>query len=642
MQIIKVTTNHLDFSKTLKMKNLYTYFYIILISLNCIGQEKPSVKKANRLFENRSYVGAASMYEALKPTQEVLQNLGDCYFYNSKMEFAVKNYGELFFSFKESVKSEYYFRYAHALKGIKDYEKADLIMSKYLKYEVDSKKFLANLDNIVPYDYEIQLITKSTNNGDFGISIFGDKVVFASLRSIDKPLFNWNQKPYLDLYEATVSDAGILENIKPFSDKINTKTHESNATFSENKKIMYFNRTNTKRIKINEANVATVKIFKAEFINNEWTNVVEMPFSNDSYSTQHPFLTKDGKKLYFASDMPGTLGSMDIYYVDINSDGTYSIPKNLGNTVNTIHREQFPCLTSDGILYFASDGHEGLGGLDIFMSKKHNDIYGDPLNLGQTINSNLDDFGYALDEKNNKGFLSSNRKGTDNLYVFKRKDNEKRFVVEGDVKDKTSKTLLPGTTVSLYDENNKIIGQMVVGSKAEYFFKTQPNKKYRVVAVKDFYIPSDVEFSTDTEGKARFSIELEVESYDDAEDIVITKNDGFVYIELENIYFDFNKWDIKKQASKIIDVLVNLLNKYPLMEVQIGAHTDSKASEMYNMILSNKRANATLEYIVKKGIDRNRLRAKGYGESIPLVKCRDKCTEVENSINRRCEFKIIK
>ncbi|MEC4003734.1 OmpA family protein [Flavobacterium sp. SUN052] len=624
------------------MKNLQLYIFILFLGLSSFAQPKPSLKNANHLFVNRSYVDAAKMYETLKPSQEVLQNLGDCYYYNSQMDFAVKNYGQLFFSFKDSLKSESYFKYANALKGANDYEKADVIMSEYLKYQVNTKKFIENLDNIVPYDYEIQLMAKSISNGDFGMSFFGDKVVFASLRSTDKPIFNWNQKPYLDLYEATISKDGLLENIKPFSDKINTKTHESDATFSADGKTMYFSRTNSKRVKIGEEKVATVKIFKAEFVNNEWTNVIEMPFSNDMYSTEHPFLTKDGKKLYFASDMPGTLGSMDLYSVDINSDGTYTTPKNLGDVINTIHREQFPFLTEDGTLYFASDGHEGLGGLDIFMSKMYNDVFVKPLNLGKTINSNLDDFGYVLDEKANKGYLSSNRKGSDNLYSFIRKENERRFLVEGDVKDKTTKDLLPGTTVTLYDEDNKLVGQMVVGSKAEYFFNTRPNKKYRVEAIRDFYIPSNVEFTTNDEGKARFTIELQVESYDDAEDIVVTKNDGYVYIELENIYFDLNKWNIKEQASKILDVLVGLLNKYPLMEVQIGAHTDSRASEMYNLILSNNRAASTLEYLVNKGIDRKRLRSKGYGESVPLVKCGDKCTEAEHSINRRCEFRVLK
>ena len=634
-------TNHQDFSKTKTMKKLYTCTIILLFSLNSFGQ-KAALKKANHLFINGSYIKAAKIYETLKPTKQVLQNLGDCYYNNSQMDFAVKNYGQLLFSYKDSILPEYFFKYAQALKGVNDYSKADAIMSEYLKYKVDTNKFIENLDDVVPFDYDTKIINKGTANGDFGLSFFGDKLVFASPKSNDKSIYSWNEKPYLDLYEATISSDGQLENIKPFSDKINTITHESNATFSKDGKIMYFCRTNSKRVKVGNEKFASVQIFKAELVNNEWTNIIKTPFSSDSYSTEHPFLTKDGKRLYFASDMPGTIGSMDIFYVDINADGTYGKPVNLGDIINTIHREQFPFVCDDGTLYFASDGHEGVGGLDIFMSKKTNEVYKKPLNLGKTINSNLDDFTYIVDENTNKGYFSSNRKGSDNLYSFTRKENERRFLVEGFVRDKVTKSILSGTTVSLYDEDNKLLSQIVVGPKGDYFFNTKPNKKYRLEAKRDLYIPHSEVFTTNPDGKFTNNIELEVESYDTAEKIVVTKKDGYSYIELENIYFDFNKWNIKEHAAKTLDVLVGLLNKYPDMEVQIGAHTDSRASENYNLILSNNRAASTLEYIVSNGIDRKRLSSKGYGKSTPLIKCGDHCSESEYATNRRCEFKILK
>lgn len=636
------TINHHVFSNIKAMIKLYTYSFIIFFSLNCFGQ-KSEIKKADNLFVKKSYIDAAKIYESIKPTRKVLQNLGDCYYNNSQMDLAVKSYGQLFTSFKDSIKPEYYFRYAQALKGIKDYDKSDIIMSDYLKSKVNSKQFIENLDDTVPYDYEVRDVTKSTSNGDFGLAFYGNKVVFASSRNPSKSNFSWNKKPYTDLYIASISNQGELTDIKPFSDKINTKTHESNATFSQDGKVMYFNRTNSKRVKVGDEKFASVKIFRAELVNNEWTNITETPFSSDLYSTEHPFLTKDGKRLYFASDMPGSMGgSIDLYYVDIKADGTYGKPVNLGDTVNTIHREQFPFVTDDNTLYFSSDGHQGIGGLDIFMSKSKNGIYEKPLNLGQTINSNFDDFAYILDEKNNKGYISSNRNGNDNLASFTRKDNERRFSVAGIVKDKVSKQLLSGTTVSLYDENNKLISQKVVSSNGEYSFKTKPNKKYRLEAKKDLYIPYNNVFTTDAEGKIKNDIELELVTYNDAEDIVVAKNDGYTYIQLDNIYFDFNKWDIKEKAAKTLDVLVGLLNKYPSMEVQIGAHTDSRASTSYNLKLSKNRAASTLEYIVSKGIKRKRLQSKGYGESVPLVKCGDHCTEADHATNRRCEFRILK
>jgi peptidoglycan-associated lipoprotein len=397
-------------------------------------------------------------------------------------------------------------------------------------------------------------------------------------------------------------------------------------------------------VKVGKEKVANIKIYKAEFINGVWSNIKALPFCSDLYSTEHPVLTKDGKKLYFSSDMPGSIGSFDLYVVDVNDDGTYGTPVNLGETINTVHREQFPEISNDGsILYFASDGHQGMGGLDIFMSKSLNGgPFSKPLNLGETINSNMDDFSYVVDEKKNLGYFSSNRKIGDALYSFTRVENRERYIVEGEVRDKNTRKLLPGTLVSLYDENNYLIGQMVVGAEADYIFATEPNKKYRVEAMRDFYIPHSEEFMTNQDGKLRYTIELFMECYDDAEEIIKKRQDGKLQIALENIYFDLNKSNIKPDSERILNVLVDLLKKYPEMDMEIDAHTDSRASDYYNILLSNRRATATLDYLVSKGIKRKRLRSKGFGETAPLVRCGTACTEQEHSINRRCEFIILK
>lgn len=639
--------NHLDFSKLRNMKKVGLLLFILVASWTAQAQ-RPSLKKANKLFAQKSYVEAAKIFQNLDKTQEVLQNLGDSYYFNAQMRQARTPYASLFTNFKDSLKPEYYFRYAQALKGSKDYETADKIMSEYLGYNVDTKTFSAHLNKIVPYIYEIQPMNQSSRTGDFGISYYGDKVVFSSFRDHKNPIYNWNNQPYLNLFVAEVSEDKRLVNIQPFSDEINTKKHESNAIFTSDGKTMYFSRTNDKRIQVGEELVATVKLYRAELIDNVWTHVTELPFSSDFYSTQHPVLSKDNSRLYFSSDMPGSLGSFDIFYVDISYhpegyvDPTYSQPVNLGETINTIHREQFPFVDEEGTIYFASDGHQGLGGLDIFMSKIIDNAFVKPLNLGESINSESDDFGFILNEQDNTGYLASNRTGYDNLYAFTRKENQRQFTVEGTVRDKNSKELLPGSTITLYDENDNLAGLMVVGDDAKYIFDTEPNKVYSIEGHRDFYIPNTEIFVTNDDGNITLNIELTIESYDDAEEIVVTKDDGYIYIELENIYFDFNKYEIKPEAARTLDVLVDLLNKYPRMEIQLGAHTDNRASDLYNLALSNNRAAATLEYLVQNGIDRKRLRSKGFGERVPLVDCKDKCTEEEHSINRRCEFLILK
>src|SRR6476620_5587890 len=254
------------------------------------------------------------------------------------MTNAVREYGQLFFTFKDSVKKEVYFRYANALKGTKDFEKGDAIMGEYLGFEQNTPKFMKNITRNTPSSYKLQMMSKNKTNGDFWISFYGDKVTFASVRNAADKAYGWNDRPYLDLFSAKVNEEGQLTDVEPFSDVINTKKHESNATFSADGKTMYFNRSGEKQIKVGEEKVAMIKIYKAELVNGKWANVTMLPFSSDQYSVEHPFLTKDGKKLYFASDMPGTLGSFDIYVVDVNEDGTYSQPRNLGETINTIHR----------------------------------------------------------------------------------------------------------------------------------------------------------------------------------------------------------------------------------------------------------------------------------------------------------------
>jgi outer membrane protein OmpA-like peptidoglycan-associated protein len=356
----------------------------------------------------------------------------------------------------------------------------------------------------------------------------------------------------------------------------------------------------------------------------------------------HPALNNDDTKLFFSSDMPNSLGSFDIFYVDILDDSSFGTPVNLGTAINSERREQFPFIANDSTLYFSSNGKAGFGGLDSFLSSVKDGKFLDALNLGESINTEKDDFAFVVVDSLNTGYISSNRGGIDNIYSFERTPNDREYYIEGIVTDKVTGDLLPNTTVTLFDEDGNIVSEIVVGEDAKYRLITKPNRSYSVEGFQPKYIPEIEFFNTNDSGNIEFNIELEIESYKDAEEIVTDDDQGNTYIELENIYFDFAKWDIKEQAAKTLGVLVDLLKKYPRMEIQLGAHTDSRAGFEYNMALSEKRARATLEYLVKNGISRDRLSSKGYGETKPLVPCGDHCTETEFSINRRCEFLILR
>lgn len=625
-------------------KNIYILASLLLVSGISLAQ-KGNIKRANKLFEMRAYTEAAETYETKERNQEVLQNLADSYYYNTSLQKAIKTYRELFVEFGDSIDIEYHFRYAQALKGVKDYTEADKHLRRYYNKPINTSAFIESLDKTTPHIFNLNQIVNEGSSSDFGLTFYGDnKVAFASARNTENPSYSWNNLPYLDLFSATLTTANTLENIQPFSEAINTDSHESNAVFSKDGNTMYFNRTNTTRKKTDEERIAHIKIYKAELVDGVWTNVTALPFTSNSYSTEHPALSKDGKTLYFASDMPGTLGSFDIYKVAINNDGTYGEPENLGDVINTKHREQFPFISEFNVLYFSSIGHQGYGGLDVFRSNMVNGGFDKPVNLGSSINSNLDDFAYVVREKDNQGFVSSNRTGYDRLFGFAREENPlTKYQVEGVVQDLNSKELLSGSLVTLFDESDTVIQDTIVGDDAYYIFKIEPNKKYKVRGTRKAYIPQDVEFSTDSKGKVQHNIYLNLESFADAEERVKENEKGDVQVQLEKIFFDFDKSDIREDAAVTLQVLVDLMKKYPSMEVEVSAHTDARGPDQYNLDLSKRRAASTLEYLVSQGIERSRLKSIGYGEMQPLNDCVKEgiCDDEQYDINRRCEFTIL-
>ena len=628
-----------DFSD-MKAIRFLLVFILMLASGNAFAQKKLS--KADKLFENRAYVQAIEIYKEQRPSRRNLQNLGDSYYYTNKLEQAVTTYETLFTKYKKGIKTEYAERYSHALKGLGNYKLADSIINTYTDRKVDTDSLALELEKIVPHNYIVKEVGGS-EAGDFGASFYNDTIVFASIRNKSKSNYKWNDEPYLDLYMGQLTEDNELVDIEPFSDEINTKTHESNASFTINGEIMFFSRTNKKRVDIRGQKIAHVKIWKADLLDGEWKNIEELPFSSDLFSVQHPYLDKNEPKLYFSSNMAGN-NDFDLYYVEIDNNGVVSRPVKLNDEINTPYREHFPFIDDDGTLYFASDRPEGFGGLDIYMCRKREDgTFTPPINLGTTVNSGRDDFSYYFSKSYQKGFLSSNRTGQDKLYYLERDENERTFIIKGQIRDAITGENLSGTTVTLLSEDGDVVEQMLIEDENGYSFNVLPNTKYQVEGYKPFYITNTEEIETLDEGVVEFDIELTLESYDAAEDLVVTDQEsGYVYVQLENIYFDLDKWDIKPQAARTLDVLVDLLNKYPRMEVQLGAHTDSRNSDAYNLRLSQNRADATMNYIISQGIDPSRLTSKGYGEREPLVPCGDNCSEDEYAINRRCEFLILK
>ncbi len=539
------------------MKKLYSTILIILITISGFAQSS-EIKKGDKLFLNRAYVDAADAYEKVaNKTQDVLENLGDSYFFTNNMANAADTYRTLFLRHAANTEPIYKFRFAHALMATGKQDEASEYFSEYYGRDFDFEQFRRELDTTVTHVYTTSQVMNNAAAADFGIAFNNDKVVFASTRNQERPLYPWNKKPTLDLYTADVNANKELTNVVLLPGDINTDRHESSATFSKDGMMMFFDRTNEKRVKDeDDVRVAHISLYSAQNVNGTWTNVKRLPFASEEYSTEHPSLSADGTKLYFASDMPGsTNGSFDIYVVDVNADGTYGTPRNLGPGVNTAHRDQFPFISEENVLYFSSDGHPGFGNLDIYRSEGD---FSESQNLGTTINSGFDDFAFAKRTGEEEGWFASNRRGTDNLYSYTRED----------------------------------------------------------------YTPPVVEI-------------------DDRETNPETGRQQLR--DVGNIYFAFDKFNILPEAEVTLQKVIDIMNKYPTLNIEIGSHADARGSDRYNMELSQKRAASTLEYLVSKGIDRSRLTSKGYGETMPLNDCIHPtgCTAAEYARNRRSEFTIM-
>ncbi len=601
-----------------------------------------STRRAKNLYDKRSYIKAAELYSKVKnKDQEVLENLGNCYFFTSDMKNAAKWYDLLLKKYQKDVDRIYYLRYAQALKGIEKFDKADEWYSKYYKTEFSTADRFEAIDKSINTDYLIDTISSNSDVADFAPSFYGDKIVFASSRG-SGDTYAWNNQGYLNLYQGDKTLYNDVINPELFSDQINTKVHEATTAFTKDGNTVYFTRNNfNKGVKIKGEDKAThLKIYRAQKVDSVWKNITELPFNSDNFSCEHPALSPDEKKLYFASDRPGSYGSFDLYVVEIKEDGSYGEPENLGVEVNTPEREQFPFVSEKNILYFASDGHFGLGGLDVFkstISKGPN--YSKPQNLGSQINSSMDDFGYIIDEKTNTGFFASNRpggKGDDDIYWFAANT---KLSISGIVTDKYRQDSLPGSIVTLYDIDKQVVAIDTVGTDAKYEFTVYKDNKYTIKAEKEKYVPYDVEINTNNiDTDINEDLPLILEAYVEFASILVLRN-GKTQLLIDNVHFDTGKWKIKDKDKPELDKIVNIMTKIPDTKLTIEAHTDFVGGEKYNQDLSEKRGNAVKEYLVENGIDEAAVTVVGYGETKHFSNCEDdKCTDDEKASDRRCEF----
>lgn len=634
------------------MKTLYTLVFVLSITIGAFAQGS-KLNKADKKYDKYSYIDAIEIYEKVAEkgykSAELFEKLGNAYYFNGELDKASKWYGELF-ALNQEVDSEYYFRYAQTLKAEGNYEKSNQYMELFAQKTNDTraklfqenKDYLTNID-AVSGKYTMDKTDVNSEFYDYGPTFFGKQIVFTSSRSEGNQyskIHDWTKQNFTDLFVASIDNDGKLGSVENFSKTVNTKYNESSPVFTKDGKTMYFTRNNYNDGKKRKSDdkVIMEKIYKAELINGEWTNVKELPFSNDNYKTAHPALSPDEKTMYFASDMPGSFGNSDLYKVSIDSNGNFGSPENLGPTINTEGRETFPFVDTDNNLFFASDGHPGLGGLDIFEAKANKNSFEKPVNVGKPLNSPMDDFGY-ITNKDGLGFFSSNRDGGtgfDDIYTF----NVCTHTLTGIISDIDTKAILTNAKVILFDDKMNKISETISSDKGAYSFKIECNKKYYVRASKEEYETTEKSFGPVTKiGESKLDIELKRNIFP-----VEVGTDLAKILDVSIIYFDLDKWNIRPDAAEDLEKIIAVMNQYPNMTIDIRSHTDSRQTHKYNELLSDRRAKSTLEFMVKNGINRNRLTAKGYGETQLVNNCSDDvpCSEAEHQKNRRSEFIVLK
>jgi outer membrane protein OmpA-like peptidoglycan-associated protein len=751
-------------------------FVLILLTLN-LNAQTGRLKAANRAFDDYTYVEAVRMYEDFirsdkkndpAERKEALEKLAYSYRRLQDSRNSERVYNDLIQAYPD-VDSRNYLYYGQALASNKKYAESQKIMSKYgdlQSADLRGRKFtVAYMDMNRFYKdssmYRLEYLPINSRQADFSPMYYKSGLVFVSARNesgVIKRVFGWNQTPFLDLYFAPDTNAlkGVQESYvttstaaslsggdrdaetaaaktasedspmpttksERFSRTLNTKYHEGPVTFFKDYSKIVFTRNNYNSGKARKSTegINKLKLFTADQKGKDWGNVKEMPFNSNDYSCGHPALSPDDTKLYFVSDMPGGYGGTDVYVVDYNG-GQWGTPINLGKEINTEGNEMFPYIDGNGNMYFASDGHEGLGGLDIFYAEMKDGIaYKGIENLGAPVNSEKDDFGIITDKDRSTGYFSSNRKrgvSDDNIYSFKRvcrplniivfdaktgtaiegadiriiknganqdmqqsgmdgstkicldanteyefkavkegyATNSTRFssatqskdpqmkieiyldksentIVRGVVKRETNQKPQAGVKVTLKDDKTGKEKTQVTGADGGYEFEVDPSKNYSLRTDGDKLATERQKIGKNKKNKSKV-LENDISVY--------AENDIFT---LENIFYDLNKYFIRPDAASDLSKVAEFMQEHPEIRIELRSFTDSRSNETYNMRLSERRARAAFDYLVRKGVAASRMEANGYGETELVNNCADgvECSDGQHQQNRRTEFKIL-
>tara|TARA_B100000035_G_scaffold297500_1_gene290326 strand:+ start:1285 stop:3252 length:1968 start_codon:yes stop_codon:yes gene_type:complete len=653
------------------MKKTLTILTIALFSFTAILAQNNSTKKADKLFERLEFVKAAEEYLKLadkNPDNYIISRLADSYYNIFKTREAEKWYSKII---NKDPNSEIVFRYAEMLKANGKYKESNVWMSKFSEMKPYDTRAIAfrntpnYIDKIIEKGkrFNVQNLKDiNTVSSDFGAFTFDNVLYLTSGRkqkgSQNKKYNNYtSEEEYvLDVFKYDIIN-DVYINETPL-EAINTKYHEGVIAFSPSGDTMYFAREtyysksfykdSIVKNGSTKEEVSVINLYRATRctkkeitwknngncnFNKGW-NVTELEINSGYYSMKNPALSCDGKTLYFSSDMPGGFGNYDIYKSEIKDGGILGEPINLGQKINTEEQEVFPHICCDDTLYFSSNGHLGLGGLDVFYSKNIDDKWSNVRNVGLPVNSNSDDFAFKMGEDCTNGFVSSNRSGgvgSDDIYAIKKIKPLCDILLESIVVDSKTDMPIDGALTSVKDDTGIVDNSKETSSDGLVDYMFECEDEIQLMVSKEGYESKMIDIKLLEIDPPLLKIKL-----DPIEELIVEEK-----IILNPIYFEFDKSNITNQAAFELDKLVSIMKKYPEMIIRAESHTDSRGPASYNKLLSDRRAKSTAQYVISMGIDESRISGIGMGEEDPEIDCSTGCSKDEYAKNRRSEFIII-
>ena len=623
------------------MKNLYIALSFVIISAGLTAQNKDT-ERADKLFARYEYVDAAQAYQKLvdggKSDGYVYRQLAESYYNMFNTAEAAKWYAK---AVETDQDAETYYRYAQMLKANGQYEQGNTQMRKFAQMAPKDQRAVAFMQNP---NYIPQLLNKdklfnvkslevSSDKSEFGAVLYDNSLYFTSARNTARKTYGWNEEPFLDIYRADYNADGTITNAATLTE-LNSQYHDGPLTITADGNTVYFTSDSFREKKFerdrqNKLKLGKNNIYRATKDGDKWGNITPVSFNSKDFSTANPSVSRDGRTLYFSSDMPGSLGGVDIWKVAINPDGTYGTPENLGPKVNSEGNESFPFIADDNnTLYYASSGKPGLGGLDVFKIDLSRGT--DPVNLGKPVNTEKDDFAFSFNTARNTGFFSSNRRGNDDIFGAAPICGLEVITM---VSDARTGAALAGAKVSIVDDKRNVIATETSDEKGQVSYNVECDKSYTIQASREGYESNTFAVASQPGGGQK-----KVDAALNPIETIVKENE----VTLNSIFFEFDKHNITQEGAFELDKLVQVMKSNTDMVVMVKAHTDNRGSDAYNMALSERRAKSTVQYIRSKGIPADRISGKGYGETEPKVDCGADCTEEQHAMNRRSEFLIVK